>query len=175
MTGKTDDGLLSLPPLSPAAVLDFPGERAAAVVAAFAGELGRRGWRLGAEGDLAVADGPTAAAMMPAAVPLLAVVGPEALAEWQAVTSGRGVVLVADPAALWRWWGPHRLYRDLILGVEDVAVRRVVIGLNWVLVEAPGGTGPADALLVDLLAGQGHGAGGLRPAADRGGPETGSA
>ncbi|MBI3444146.1 MAG: hypothetical protein HY055_01970, partial [Magnetospirillum sp.] len=44
---------------------------------------------------------------------------------------------------LWRWWGPGRLYADLAQGVEDMPVIRVVVGLNWTMVETPTGIGLA--------------------------------
>ena|SRR5208337_1833709 len=45
--------------------------------------------------------------------------------------------------ALWRWWGPERLYRDLALGVASDEVRQIVCGPRWIMVEGPCGAGLA--------------------------------
>ncbi|MDA8232943.1 MAG: DUF2478 domain-containing protein [Magnetospirillum sp.] len=82
-------------------------------------------------------------AAMAGGVPLLTAV-PAALVEhWRDFTGGRGDLLMPDEAALWRWWGPRRLYQDLALGVPDVPVERVVVGLGFTLVEGPDGIGLA--------------------------------
>lgn len=80
---------------------------------------------------------------MVAGVPLLTALPAAYLGEWLAFTGGRGHLLAPTRAALWRWWGPERLYDDLILGVEECAVRRVVHGAGWVMVEGPHGAGLA--------------------------------
>lgn len=80
---------------------------------------------------------------MAAGVPLLTAIPGVFVEDWVAFTGGRGQLLMPTPEALWRWWGPERLYDDLILGVGDGAARRVVVGLNWVLVESPHGVGLA--------------------------------
>lgn len=82
-------------------------------------------------------------AAMAAGIPTLTLVSAEALDEWTQLTGGLGDLVAADEAALWRWWGPHRLYRDLELGVGRGTARHVVIGFNWVLVEGPRGCGLA--------------------------------
>lgn len=76
-------------------------------------------------------------------VPLLTAVPGAYIEDWIDFTGGRGDMLMPAEAALWRWWGPRRLYDDLALGVADAPVRRVIVGLNWVLVEGPLGTGLA--------------------------------
>jgi uncharacterized protein (DUF4213/DUF364 family) len=76
-------------------------------------------------------------------IPTVTAVSGEAIEEWTHFTGGLSVLLPPDPAALWRWWGPHRLYHDLVLGVGDGVARRVVIGFNFVLVEGPDGCGLA--------------------------------
>lgn len=53
------------------------------------------------------------------------------------------VMLHPKAEALWRWWGPERLYRDLALGVADDEVRQIVCGPRWVMVEGPHGAGLA--------------------------------
>ncbi len=76
-------------------------------------------------------------------IPLLTSVGSRYLNEWQAATGGYSDWLAPTLEALWRWWGPQRLYDDLLLGVADAPVRRVVIGAKWVLVESADGLGVA--------------------------------
>lgn len=68
-------------------------------------------------------------------IPVLTSVGSRFLNEWQTFTGGYAALLSPDDAALWRWWGTHRLYDDLLLGVRDAVVRRVVIGAKWIMVE----------------------------------------
>lgn len=82
-------------------------------------------------------------AAMAAGVPLLTAVPGVFVADWAAFTGGRGQLLMPTRDALWRWWGPDRLYDDLILGVGDGVAGRVVVGLNWILVEGPDGVGLA--------------------------------
>jgi len=76
-------------------------------------------------------------------VPLLTAVPAAAVADWTAFTGGGGQLLAPTEAALWRWWGARRLYDDLAQGVGDTPVRRVVVGLNFTLVEGPDGVGLA--------------------------------
>ena len=76
-------------------------------------------------------------------IPTLTLLSAEALDDWARFTGGLTALLPAEPEALWRWWGPHRLYRDLELGVSDAPAKRVVVGFNWVLVEGPDGCGLA--------------------------------
>ncbi|WP_035690674.1 DUF2478 domain-containing protein [Azospirillum halopraeferens] len=72
-------------------------------------------------------------------IPLLTSVGSRFLNEWNAFTGGYGDLLSPDDEAVWRWWGPHRLYEDLVLGVEDAEVTRVVVGPKWILLETAEG------------------------------------
>lgn len=76
-------------------------------------------------------------------IPLLTSVGSRYLNEWQTATGGFCDLLSPVPEALWRWWGPQRMYVDLVQGVADVEVRRVVTGDKWVLVETADGLGVA--------------------------------
>ncbi len=76
-------------------------------------------------------------------IPLLTSVGSRYLNEWQTATGGFCDLLSPVPEALWRWWGPQRMYVDLVQGVADVEVRRVVTGDKWVLVETAEGLGVA--------------------------------
>ncbi len=72
-------------------------------------------------------------------IPVLTSVGSRFLNEWQNFTGGYTDLLAPDMDALWRWWGPHRLYEDLALSVEDAEVRRIIIGAKWIMVETVAG------------------------------------
>lgn len=76
-------------------------------------------------------------------IPTLTLVSAETLEDWTRFTGGLAQLVPAERRALWRWWGPHRLYRDLELGVGRGNARTVVVGFNWVLVEGPNGCGLA--------------------------------
>ncbi len=135
------------PSLPPAAVVEADGPEAGRLVAAFGATLAARGWRVG-QGDLLLVErftGPSQpiGTALAQGTPLVTTVTPDQLPDWERATGGAGVVLAPRAPALWRWWGPHRLYPDLVLGVAELPVRRVVIGLNWVLVEGPDGCGLA--------------------------------
>lgn len=80
---------------------------------------------------------------MAAGVPLLTAVPGMYIEDWVRFTGGRGQMLMPARAALWRWWGPERLYDDLVLGVGDGVAARVVVGRQWTLVEGPHGVGLA--------------------------------
>lgn len=80
---------------------------------------------------------------MAAGVPLLTAIPGVFVEDWAAFTGGRGQLLMPRREALWRWWGPERLYDDLALGVGAGMARRVVVGLNWIMVEGPHGIGLA--------------------------------
>jgi len=54
-----------------------------------------------------------------------------------------GAMIAPDPAALWRWWGPERLYQDLALGVAEDEVRSIAVGGRWIMVDGPHGAGVA--------------------------------
>ncbi|HYG85083.1 MAG TPA: DUF2478 domain-containing protein [Azospirillum sp.] len=72
-------------------------------------------------------------------IPVLTSVGSRFINEWQSFAGGYADLLSPDIDSLWRWWGPHRLYEDLALGVEDAEVRRIVIGAKWIMVETTAG------------------------------------
>lgn len=76
-------------------------------------------------------------------IPVLTSVGSRYLNEWQTATGGFCDLLSPVADALWRWWGPQRMYQDLVQGVAEVEVRRVVTGDKWVLVETESGLGVA--------------------------------
>ena len=76
-------------------------------------------------------------------IPVLTAVPGVLIQEWIDFTGGRTDLLAPTPQALWRWWGSKRLYADLAHGVADAKVSRVVIGLNWTMVETAHGIGLA--------------------------------
>lgn len=76
-------------------------------------------------------------------VPVLTSVGSRYLNEWQGFTGGYTDLLTPTTDSLWRWWGPQRLYDDLLHGVADAEVRKLVVGAKWVLVETAHGMGVA--------------------------------
>ncbi|MGQ9368934.1 DUF2478 domain-containing protein [Azospirillum sp. ST 5-10] len=78
-------------------------------------------------------------AAMAEGIPVLTSVGSRFLNEWHAATGGYGDLLSPQAESLWRWWGPHRLYEDLVLGVEDAEVAGVVVGPKWLLLETTDG------------------------------------
>jgi len=82
-------------------------------------------------------------AAMAEGVPLLTAVPGVLIDDWTAFTGGRGQVLMATEEALWRWWGPGRLYDDLALGVADDPALDVIVGFNWTMVRGPHGLGLA--------------------------------
>jgi uncharacterized protein (DUF4213/DUF364 family) len=82
-------------------------------------------------------------AAMAEGIPVVVAVPGVLIEEWTEFCGGRCELLAPTPQALWRWWGARRLYDDLALGVDDVPVKRVVVGVNWTLVEGPDGVGLA--------------------------------
>ncbi|MCW8835446.1 MAG: DUF2478 domain-containing protein [Rhodospirillales bacterium] len=78
-----------------------------------------------------------------AGIPTLVMVPAIALERWLAFTGGTGDLIAADRDALWRWWGADNLYTELARAVPATAIKRVVVGLNWTLVEGPDGCGLA--------------------------------
>ena len=76
-------------------------------------------------------------------IPVLTSVGSRYLNEWQTATGGFCDLLSPVADALWHWWGPQRMYQDLVQGITDAEVHRVVTGDKWVLVETDGGLGVA--------------------------------
>lgn len=78
---------------------------------------------------------------MAGGVPVIVAVPGVLIQQWITFTGGRTDLLPPTLEALWRWWGPRRLYADLAQGVPDGEIRRVVVGLNWTMVEGPHGIG----------------------------------
>lgn len=97
------------------------------------GALESEGGGLAAEIARAVADG----------IPVLTSVGGKHLSRWHGFAGGMGRLLPPDPAALWRWWGGCRLYRDLANGVEEDEVLRIECRPPWLLVRSGRGCGVA--------------------------------
>ncbi len=116
-------------------------ERADLVVVNKFGPLEAGGGGLRAETLEALAEG----------LPLLVAVAADHLAAWLELCGGSCDLLAPDPDALWRWWGPRRLWADLVLGVEDGPVARLVVGRHWTLVQGPHGVGLAHSPVLDGL------------------------
>jgi len=127
------------------AVVYPPEGRPEALLAAFAAGLTARGFRL--DVDLVVLESGTddrdLRAALARGLPLLTAVPAAEIGAWIAATGGDGVLLMPTEPALWRWWGAGRLYQDLARGVPDHPAGRVVIGVNFTLVEGPDGIGLA--------------------------------
>jgi uncharacterized protein len=86
---------------------------------------------------------PNAAEATPDALPLLTAIAGQCIHKWFDYTGRGGDMLAPDADSLWLWWGPDKLYRDLILGVARHEVRRIACGSRWIMVEGPFGTGLA--------------------------------
>ncbi len=82
-------------------------------------------------------------AAMAEGMPTLVAVPAALIEEWNRFSGGLSDILQPDEAALWRWWGPHRLYGELARGVGAGPAKRVVVGFNWTLVEGADGCGLA--------------------------------
>lgn len=76
-------------------------------------------------------------------LPLLTSISGQCIHKWFDYAHQDGTMLTPDMESLWNWWGPENLYRDLSLGVSESAVRRIVCGTRWIMVEGERGTGLA--------------------------------
>jgi len=76
-------------------------------------------------------------------MPVLTSISGGAIQSWLEFAGQDGTIMPPSLNALWRWWGPERLYRDLALGVPDEEVRQVACGQRWIMVEGPHGSGLA--------------------------------
>lgn len=77
-------------------------------------------------------------------MPVLTSIAGRCVQKWLGALPGHaGSMIAPDLAALWRWWGPERLYQDLSLGVADDEVRAIACGARWIMVEGPHGSGIA--------------------------------
>lgn len=78
-----------------------------------------------------------------AGIPVLTSIAGRCQEKSRETIGSAATLLAADPAALWQWWGPDRLYADLMQGVAEDEVRDIVVGPRWIMVEGPHGTGLA--------------------------------
>lgn len=101
------------------------------------GDQERKGQGLAEEIVAAMAEG----------IPTLVAVPVSALDDWRHFSGDMARMLPHEEAALWRWWGPHRLYKDLVqaVGPDAGSIRRVAVGKEWLMVEGPDGAGLAPA------------------------------
>lgn len=76
-------------------------------------------------------------------MPLLTSIAGHCIHKWHSYARHDGAMIAPDLKALWAWWGPDRLYRDLVLGVAEHEVRRISCGGRWIMVEGPHGAGLA--------------------------------
>ena len=76
-------------------------------------------------------------------LPMLTAIAGEAIHPWHSFIRPEGSIVAPHRPDLWRWWGPDRLYDDLIFGVADSEALRIVCGQRWILVEGPHGAGLA--------------------------------
>lgn len=76
-------------------------------------------------------------------LPMLTSIAGQCIHQWHSYVRQDGAMIAPDLRALWNWWGPERLYRDLALGVADDEVRQIVCGPRWLMVEGPHGAGLA--------------------------------
>ncbi len=76
-------------------------------------------------------------------MPLLTSIAGQCIHKWHSYVRQDGTMIAPDLAALWAWWGPERLYRDLAQGVAEHEVRQIACGSRWIMVEGPHGVGLA--------------------------------
>ncbi len=97
------------------------------------GEQEQNGGGLAEEILTAMAEGIATVVAVPAGV----------IDTWDTFSGGSADLLPCSVPALWRWWGARNLRRELIRAVDKAPARRVIVGLNWTLVEGPDGCGLA--------------------------------
>jgi len=76
-------------------------------------------------------------------MPILTSIAGRCVQKWQDAIKPDGAMISPSLRALWQWWGPENLYRDLELGVADTEVKRIVAGSRWIMVESEHGAGLA--------------------------------
>jgi len=76
-------------------------------------------------------------------IPVLVAVPAAALEIWTDFTGGLADLLPSDLTALQGWWERKNLYEELIRPIPIEPVKRVVVGLNWTMVEGANGCGLA--------------------------------
>ena len=77
------------------------------------------------------------------ALPVLSALPGDRVQHWLDFAGQAGAMVAPKMKALWQWWGPERLYRDLSLGVAHDEVRQIVCGPRWLMVQGPAGAGLA--------------------------------
>ncbi|MBR9973441.1 Rossmann-like domain-containing protein [Magnetospirillum sulfuroxidans] len=77
------------------------------------------------------------------ALPVLSAIPGTQVQHWLDFAGQGGSMVAPKTKALWQWWGPERLYRDLALGVASDEVRQIVVGPRWLMVQGPAGAGLA--------------------------------
>ncbi|MGE4280538.1 MAG: DUF364 domain-containing protein [Magnetospirillum sp.] len=77
------------------------------------------------------------------ALPVLTAIPGTQVQNWLDFAGQGGSMVAPKTKALWQWWGPERLYRDLSLGVAQDEVRQIVVGPRWLMVQGPAGAGLA--------------------------------
>lgn len=76
-------------------------------------------------------------------MPVLTSIAGRCVQKWQGASGQDAAMISPDLHALWRWWGPERLYQDLALGVADEEVRAIAVGGRWIMVDGASGSGLA--------------------------------
>jgi len=76
-------------------------------------------------------------------LPMLTAIAGDRIRQWHSYAPRDGAMIAPDLTALWDWWGPEQLYRDLALGVAEDEVRQIAVGARWLMVEGPHGAGLA--------------------------------
>ncbi|MEH6404092.1 MAG: DUF2478 domain-containing protein [Sneathiella sp.] len=74
-------------------------------------------------------------------IPVLVAVPAAAIEIWTDFTGGLADLLPSELSALQHWWGRENLYEELIRAVPAEPVKRLVVGLNWIMVEGRNGSG----------------------------------
>lgn len=82
-------------------------------------------------------------AAMAEGIPVLVAVPAAAIEIWNDFTGGLADLLPSEMSALQRWWQRDNLYEELIRAVPQEPVKRVIVGLNWIMIEGQNGCGLA--------------------------------
>lgn len=75
------------------------------------------------------------------AMPVLTALPGAEIQKWLDFAGHGGSMVSPSLSSLWQWWGADHLYRDLALGVAEDAVRQIVCGPRWLMIQGPAGTG----------------------------------
>lgn len=76
-------------------------------------------------------------------LPIMTAIPGGDIQRWLDFVGQKGPIISPNMRALWQWWGPDWLYRDLTLGVANDEVRQIVCGPRWLMVQGPAGVGLA--------------------------------